>query len=107
MVDKNKQPTEFSVTYAGDALDNNLMGVKDLAPALLSLGQAFERANTLLNGDRATVNLNIKALSPGSFGISLVLFILIYYSKYQTNVNRKVLTRFQNFGKISSISAIS
>ena len=73
MVDKNKQPTEFSVTYAGDALDNNLMGVKDLAPALLSLGQAFERANTLLNGDKATVNLNIKALSPGSFGISLVL----------------------------------
>ena len=50
------------------------MDVKDLAPALLSLGQAFDRANSLLNGNKATINLHIKALSPGgSFDIALIL----------------------------------
>lgn len=73
MIDKLQGPAEFSVTYSGVALDENLMDVKDLAPALLSLGQAFERANSLVNGDKATINLHIKALSPGSFDISLVL----------------------------------
>ncbi|MDD4875873.1 MAG: hypothetical protein PHQ86_01895 [Dehalococcoidales bacterium] len=66
-------PTEFSVIYDGDALKQHTMDVKDLAPALLSLGQAFDRANSLLNGEKADINLNIKALSPGSFDIALIL----------------------------------
>ena len=49
------------------------MEVRDLAPALLALGQAFDRANGVLNGDRASVSLSIRATRPGSF--ELVLFL--------------------------------
>ncbi len=73
MVSGGSQPVEFSVVYDGEALTDNTMDVKDLAPALLSLGQAFDRANSLLNADRADINLQIKAISPGSFDISLLL----------------------------------
>ena len=75
---QNHLKGEFSVIYEGDALNNNTMDVKDLAPALLSLGQAFDRANSLLNGDKSEVNLQIKALSPGSFDISLVLTQMLH-----------------------------
>ncbi len=49
------------------------MEVRDLAPSLLALGQAFDRANGLLNGDRASVSLSIRATRAGSF--ELVLFL--------------------------------
>ena len=49
------------------------MEVRDLAPALLALGQAFDRANGVLNGDRASVSFSIRATRPGSF--ELVLFL--------------------------------
>jgi len=73
MENNDIHPIEFSVIYDGESLRNNTMDVKDLAPALLSLGQAFDRANSLLNGDKAEVNLHIRALSPGSFDIALLL----------------------------------
>ena len=73
MTNDTERTTEFSMTYEGDALVQNTMDVKDLAPALLSLGQAFERANSLLNGDKADINLSIRAISPGSFNILLIL----------------------------------
>ena len=49
------------------------MEVRDLAPALLALGQAFDRANGVLNGDRASVSLSIRATRPGSFELVLCL----------------------------------
>jgi hypothetical protein len=64
---------EFSVSYDGDALAQNTMDVRDLAPALLALGQSFERANSLFNGDRASVSLRIRANKPGSFEVVLFL----------------------------------
>ncbi len=50
---------DFSVAYEGSSLDNHAMEVRDLAPALLALGQSVDRANTLLNGERASVSLQI------------------------------------------------
>ena len=64
---------EFVVSYEGDALANHTMPVRDLAPALLALGQAFDRANSILNGDRASVALEIRATQQGSFEIALTL----------------------------------
>ena len=64
---------EFSVSYDGDALTEGAMDVRDLAPALIALGQSFERANALLNGDKASVSLRIRATQPGSFEIVLIL----------------------------------
>ena len=72
MVFPNYQ-SEFAVSYEGPAFTAQTMEVRDLAPALLALGQAFDRANSLLNGDRASSTLSIRATRPGSFEISLVL----------------------------------
>jgi len=65
--------TDFLVSYEGPALANNTMQIRDLAPALLALGQAFDRANSVLNGDKASMGLEIKATQAGSFEIALVL----------------------------------
>ena len=64
---------EFAVAYEGPAFVEHTMEVRDLAPALLALGQAFDRANSLLNGDRASIGLSIRATRPGSFEVELFL----------------------------------
>jgi hypothetical protein len=68
------------MTYEGEALENNTMDVKDLAPSLLALGQMFERANSLFNRSNAEISLNIKAICLGSFNVALMLNQLIGYS---------------------------
>ena len=65
--------TEFAVSFEGPTFVDHTMEVRDLAPALLALGQAFDRANGLLNGDRASVSLSIRATRPGSFELVLLL----------------------------------
>ncbi|MDA0734767.1 MAG: hypothetical protein O2909_08055 [Chloroflexi bacterium] len=65
--------TELVFAYEGDALTEHTMDVRDLAPALLAFGQAFERANSLLNGERAVINPRIRATQPGSFELWLLL----------------------------------
>lgn len=64
----------FKVKYIGDALDSHSMDVKDLAPALLAMGRAFEDANRILNHDAAKVNLRIQATNAGSFEIVFELY---------------------------------
>ena len=56
------------------ALREHSMDVRDLAPALLSVGQLFDEANRVLNGDRTSVKLQVKAHAPGSFEILLELY---------------------------------
>lgn len=61
----------FSVSYDGSALSDHEMNVKDLAPALLALGELIEEANKILNDDKTKVVVNIKATKPGSVVVSL------------------------------------
>ena len=65
--------SEFSVAYEGLAFAENTMDVQDFAPALLALGQTFDRANSLLNGDKVSVNLKVRTTRPGSFEVALFL----------------------------------
>lgn len=65
--------TSFSIAYDGEALRSHSMDVKDLAPALLAVGQLFDEANTILNGDNVSIKLQVKATAPGSFEVFFAL----------------------------------
>jgi hypothetical protein len=62
---------DFTVYYDGEALRGSRMDVRDLAPALLALGDMLEAANSVLNRDKALVRVHVKAFQPGCFGIIL------------------------------------
>lgn len=63
---------QFNITYDGQALADNSMGVSDLAPALLALVSLLRMANEVVGGERK-ITLNIKAFRAGSFTIDLEL----------------------------------
>jgi hypothetical protein len=65
--------TAFAVTYEGPSVADGTMPVRQLAPALLALGELFADASQLLYPDRAPVALNIKATERGSFLVQLLL----------------------------------
>jgi hypothetical protein len=65
--------TAFEVTYDGPALADGRMPVRDLAPALLALGDLFAEASALVYPEREPVALNIKATQEGSFVVQLIL----------------------------------
>ncbi len=73
MQSQESTAAEFGLVYEGDALSENTMDVRDLAPSLLALGELFSRANSLLNGEDTTVSLKVQATKPGSFELLLVL----------------------------------
>lgn len=60
---------EFKIAYDGEALRSHIMDVRDLAPALLAFGKLFDESNRVLNGNKTTVKLQVKATSPASFDI--------------------------------------
>lgn len=61
---------EFILTYDGPALENHEMNVRDLAPAMLAVGEAFEGLNALLNGKSAQLAVNVRAHQPGCFKVA-------------------------------------
>ncbi len=65
----NNKQTSFDIIYDGPAVADGSMNVRDLAPAMLAVGTLFEAANNITNGQRAKVNINVRATSPGSFHI--------------------------------------
>jgi hypothetical protein len=60
---------EFALTYAGPAVETGTMDVRDLAPALLGVGQLLEAANRVVNGETSRVKVRIRTTSSGSFVI--------------------------------------
>lgn len=61
----------FTLSYEGPALQDGRMDVRDLAPALLALGDLFHEANELVTPGAPPVNLEIRAFREGSFNINL------------------------------------
>lgn len=60
---------EFVLTYDGPALRQHEMNVRDLAPAMLAVGETFEALNSLYNGKAAKVAVNVRAHEPGCFKV--------------------------------------
>ena len=68
MNDDNSQ-ARLDIVYDGPALSDGSMNVRDLAPAMMAIGGFFEAANRVTNGERAKVNVNVRATSAGSFHV--------------------------------------
>lgn len=60
---------DFTVTYDGPALQSHEMDVRELAPAMLAVGELFDAMNILLNGETAEVQIKVKAHEAGCFSI--------------------------------------
>lgn len=69
--------TTFKVAFDGTALRDGEIDVRDLAPALLALGDVVQAANRALNGDRADARLKMKATRRGSFEALLAIDVSI------------------------------
>lgn len=65
--------TSFEVVYDGPALGSGEMAVRDLAPALLALGEMFTQGSAILYPDREPASLHIRTTREGSFVVHLVL----------------------------------
>jgi hypothetical protein len=62
------------ITFDGAALRGGEMDVRDLAPALLAIGDLVSDANRRLNGNRADVSVRVQAkFRRGSFGVTISL----------------------------------
>ena len=64
---------QFRLKYEGSLLDSHEMNVRDLAPALLAVGELFEEVNSIINDEKSRITVNIKATDPGSIDIALTL----------------------------------
>lgn len=103
--------TSFKISYDGPALDTHEMDVKELAPALLAVGELLEEANHLFYGNESKIAVNIKAFSEGSFGVDFnfiqttVESLFAALSSSGTNAGVNLIT-IVGFLKTSSDSVI-
>ena len=63
----------FVVAFDGPALMDHTMPVRDLAGALLSMSDAFQQAQHVLNPGASPATLSVRAVEPGSFEVVMVL----------------------------------
>jgi hypothetical protein len=68
----------FQVVYDGPAVEQGEMDVRDLAPALMSLGWLIEDANHRINGDERPVSVRFKAVEKGSLIVNLALDVSLW-----------------------------
>lgn len=68
----------FEVAYEGPAVDEGVMDVRELAPALLALGDLVENTNQIIGDPETQVKVVVRAsFEKGSFQISLELIYSI------------------------------
>lgn len=63
--------TNFTLVFDGPALRDHRIDVRDLAPALLALGELFDAASSVLNENSAEVSVQVRAHEAACFSIDL------------------------------------
>ncbi|WP_275272424.1 hypothetical protein [Limnobacter sp. P1] len=64
---------KLTLVFDGPAVENGEIDVRDLAPALLAIGELIQAANSEINGTRAQMSVKVKATAEGSFEVDLNL----------------------------------
>lgn len=70
----------FTVAFDGPALKEGRMDVRDLAPALLSLGRFIEASNRTVNGPDHPVKIEAVATGIGSFEVAIDVILPMWES---------------------------
>lgn len=65
----------FVVAFVGPGVVDGTIDVRDLAPALLSLGEAVDAANRAINGPNVPARVKARATSQGSYEVQLDLIL--------------------------------
>lgn len=74
MLPRMSTRAEVKMKFAGTAIDEKMMEVRDLAPSLCAFGSLLGNANEVVNGGRCKVDVLVKAeFAGGSFVIELVV----------------------------------
>ena len=95
----------FKVYYSGPVLESGQMDVRELAPALLAIGNLLEESNRVLNEWRATIAVKVKRFEDGSFGISFDV-IQGYASQVVDLFSGKQFTAAANLLQIIGFSVV-
>lgn len=98
--DESRSETSFTITYDGPALEANQMPVRDLAPALLAMGEAVNAASRIGNPSRRPPALAIAATQAGSFKIVLELVDATLFERVQDIMVGEGLTSVLNAGEL-------
>jgi hypothetical protein len=99
--------TAFRIAYDGPALESGTMPVRDLAPALLALGNLFAEASQVVYPRSAPVALNIKATETGSFDVHLILQAEDLWDQFVDMFGSDAVTALVNLKTLIAGGAIS
>jgi hypothetical protein len=95
--------TAFGVAYDGPALADARMAVRDIAPALLALGDLLADTGATVYPDRGPVTLNIQAAPErGSFVIHLILEAKAVWDQVTSFFDSEGITALNNVEGIVS-----
>jgi hypothetical protein len=103
---------EFSINYDGPALAEGDMAVRELAPALLALGELFTEASLVAYPDREPVSLSMRATKRGSFVADLAVHSPDAWDQIMQLLSGKAVTALTNLyaiiaGTSASLFAIT
>lgn len=102
-VNEDDMSEKFHVVYDGKALDEHLMDVRDLAPAMMAINDLLIHANQEINGEKLKIELKVKAnFKAGSFGIEFHE-ILSWYDQIRDILTGPTVTALLNAGGILAL----